>query len=113
MTLPNRGEIWFLDLSPTQGREQSGSRPALVISDDRFNHGPAELVVVVPITSKFKGIPSHVPLLPPEGGVTQPSFIKCEDIRSVSRWRLAKRWGTVAPHTMTAVEDRLRMLLNL
>jgi mRNA interferase MazF len=49
---------WTIDEhSPTQGREQAGSRPALVISVDQFNHGPSELVVVLPITSRRKGIP--------------------------------------------------------
>ena len=81
---PSRGEIWFLNLDPTQGREQAGSRPALVISVDAFNQGPADLVVVLPVTSVAKGIPFHVPVSPPEGGVRQPSFIKCEDVRSIS-----------------------------
>jgi mRNA interferase MazF len=110
---PRRGEIWFLNLDPTQGREQAGSRPALVISVDTFNHGSADLVVVLPITSKAKGIPLHVAVASPEGGVRQPSFIKCEDIRSVSRSRLTERWGTVSLTTLAAVEDRLRILLNL
>ena len=90
---PSRGEIWFLSLDPTQGREQARSRPALVISVDAFNQGPADLVVVLPVTSVAKGIPFHVPVSPPEGGVRQPSFIKCEDVRSVSRSRLRERRG--------------------
>ena len=110
---PSRGEIWFLNLDPTQGREQAGSRPALVISVDAFNHGLADLVVVLPVTSVAKGIPFHVAVSPPEGGVRQPSFIKCEDIRSVSRSRMRERWGTVKPQTMAAVEDRLRILMGL
>lgn len=110
---PSRGEIWFLNLNldPTQGREQA--RPALVISVDAFNQGPADLVVVLPVTSVAEGIPFHVPVSPPEGGVRQPSFIKCEDVRSVSRSRLRERWGTVGAQTMTAVEDRLRILMGL
>src|SRR5215468_3505344 len=96
---PSRGEVWFLNLDPTQGGEQAGSRPALVISVDAFNHGPADLVVVLPITSQPKGIPFHVAVAPPEGGVRQPSFIKCEDVRSVSRSRFGERWGTVASKT--------------
>ncbi len=113
MTKPSRGEIWFLNLDPTQGREQAGSRPALVISVDAFDQGPAELAVVLPVTSVAKGIPFHVPVSPPEGGVRQPSFIKCEDVRSVSRSRLRERWGTVAPQTLAAVEDRLRIRMGL
>jgi mRNA interferase MazF len=110
---PSRGEVWFLDLNPTQGREQAGTRPALVVSVNRFNHGPAELAVVIPITSRQKGIPLHVPLVPPEGGVKQESFIKCEDVRSVSTGRFFRCWGRVSPATMQAVEDRLRILMGL
>ena len=51
MTTPLRGEVWLVDLDPTRGREQAGKRPALVISTNEFNGSPADLVVIVPITS--------------------------------------------------------------
>jgi len=110
---PSRGEIWMADFDPTLGREQAGMRPALVLSVDSFNHGPAELLVVAPLTSKDKGIALHVAVEPPEGGLSVKSFIKCEDIRSISKERLIKRRGTVEKTTMESVEDRLRMLLGL
>jgi mRNA interferase MazF len=113
MSDPMRGEIWMVDLNPTRGREQRGKRPALVVSHDTFNSGPAELVVVLPITGTARGIPFHVPVDPPEGGVKKSSYIKCEDVRSISKERLAKRWGVVSSVTMREVEDRLRILLNL
>ena len=113
MTAPLRGEIWMIDLDPTRGHEQAGKRPALVISDDVFNGGPAGLVIVLPLTSQAKGIRTHVAVQPPEGGIRKPSFIKCEDVRSVAVERLGKRLGTVSPATMDAVEFRLRILLNL
>jgi len=113
MVQPARGEIWTVDLSPTLGREQRGTRPALVISVDVFNAGPAELAVVLPLTSKEKEIPFHVEILPPEGGVSQPNYIKCEDIRSISKERLRDRWGAINVETLRLVEDRLRILLDL
>jgi mRNA interferase MazF len=84
-----------------------------VISVDPFNHGPAGLVVLLPLTSVGKGIPFHVELTPPEGGVKVKSFIKCEDVRSVAKERLSTRWGSISATTLTAVEDRLRILLGL
>jgi mRNA interferase MazF len=45
--------------------------------------------------------------------LTQRSFIKCEDIRSIAKERLLKRMGRVSDETVKAVEDRLRILLNL
>jgi mRNA interferase MazF len=84
-----------------------------VISVDPFNHGPAGLVVLLALTSVGKGIPFHVELTPPEGGVKVKSFIKCEDVRSVAKERLSTRWGSISATTLTAVEDRLRILLGL
>jgi mRNA interferase MazF len=102
-----------VDLSPTRGHEQAGIRPGLVVSVDVFNKGPAGLVVVLPLTTRGRGIPLHVAIDPPEGSVRQRSFIKCEDIRSVAKERLTERWGTVSARTMDEVEDRLRILLDL
>ncbi|MBA3692008.1 MAG: type II toxin-antitoxin system PemK/MazF family toxin [Acidobacteria bacterium] len=113
MTKASRGEIWLVNLSPTEGREQAGTRPALIVSVDIFNHGAAELVVVIPVTSKTKGIPLHVEINPPEGGLSLKSFVKCEDVRSISTARLIKKLGKVSPPTVNAVEDRLKILLGL
>ncbi len=113
MADPLRGEVWVVDLNPTRGHEQAGRRPGLVVSVDPFNRGPAGLIVILPMTSKAKGIPFHVEIDLSEGGLTQRSFIKCEDIRSVARERLFKRMGRVSDEVMRAVEDRLRILLDL
>lgn len=113
MNPPARGEVWLAELSPTRGHEQSGRRPVLVVSEDLFNRGPAGLVIVLPLTSKWRGVPSHVPLDPPEGGVEHRSAVLCEAVRSVSAERLTVRWGVVERRTMAAVEDRLRILLRL
>jgi mRNA interferase MazF len=80
---------------------------------DLFNHGPAGLVVMLPISTVAKGIPFHVEVNPPEGGLKKMSFVKCEDVRSVSKERLLRRYGAVSARTMSAVEDRLRILLKL
>lgn len=110
---PARGEVWIADLDPIRGREQAGRRPVLVISETAFNRGPADLVVIVPITSRKRGIPSHVPLAPPEGGLTFESVALCEAVRSIARDRLTRRLGTASPMTMSAVEDVLRVLMGL
>lgn len=110
---PSRGEIWLVDLNPTRGHEHAGVTPGLVVSADLFNHGPAGLAVVLPLTTRARGVPLHVRLEPPEGGIRQPSFIKCEDVRSVASERLMERWGTVSQDTLLTVGDRLRILLQL
>ncbi len=67
------------------------------------------------ITTREKGIPLHVGIKPPEGGLEHPSFIfiKCEDVRSVARERLVRRLGRVKQETLAEVEDRLRILPGL
>jgi len=111
--LPDRGDVWLVDLNPVRGHEQAGTRPALVISVDLFNHGPAGLAVVLPITSRDKGMPFHVAVFPPQGGLSMRSFVKCEDIRSISKDRLVQRLGYVPRKTLLAAHDRLRILLDL
>lgn len=110
---PFRGEIWLVRLNPVIGREQAGERPCLVVSVDLFNHGPAGLVVALPITTKNKGIPFHVEILPPEGGLKEISYIKCEDVRSLSIDRLVEKWGSITFEKLQLVEDRLRILMGL
>jgi mRNA interferase MazF len=114
MAGPFRGEIWNADLDPTRGREQAGKRPVIVVSTDRFNEGPAELVVVLPITSKEKGIPWHVPLAAGGGtGLKTASFAMVEAVRCVSRERLSKRLGDAPGAALDEIEKRLRILLEL
>ena len=113
MRAPLRGEVWLADLNPTRGREQAGRRPVLVISHDVFNRGPADLVVVLPITSRLREIRSHLRIDPPKGGLKIPSAIMCEAIRSVSKRRLTKRFGSVSPDTMDSAADVISILLDL
>lgn len=110
---PLRGEIWLLDLSPTIGHEQSALRPALVISEDIFNSGPAGLVITCPITSKNRQIRAHLEVLPPEGGLAMPSYIMTEQVRTVSKNRLIRKTGRVSVATMEEVEDKLRIIVGL
>jgi len=111
--MSKRGEVWLIDLNPVRGHEQAGKRPALVISVDLFNSGPAGFVVVLPITTKDKKIPLHVRLEPPEGGLNEISFVKCEDVRSVSTERLTVCLGQVSQSVLALVEDRVKILLGL
>jgi mRNA interferase MazF len=113
-TSPARGEIWSADLNPTRGHEQAGTRPVLVVSTDIYNRGPAGLVIVVPITRTDRRIPIHVVIEPPEGGVTARSVLLCDAVRSISSDRLVgEPWGHVGPGTLRAVEDPLRLLMDL
>jgi mRNA interferase MazF len=101
------------DLGPARGHEQSGKRPLLVISDDLFNTGSSSLVVVVPFTTRSRGVATQLEVTPPEGGLRRLSHAKCEDIRAVSKERLTLRMGQVTHDTMEEVRYRLRRILAL
>jgi mRNA interferase MazF len=111
--VPRRGEVWFADLSPTIGHEQAGRRPIIIVSVDGFNVGPAQLVIALPLTSNVRPGANRVQLQPPEGGLKVASAILCDQIRVLSQSRMLRRWGTVAPATLGAVEHILRSLLQL
>jgi mRNA interferase MazF len=112
---PRRGEIWYVNFSPTRGREQQGERPALVVSDDRFNESPAGLVIVLPLTTTERpGVPWHVEVSTDAApGLERTSYIMCEQVRAVAEARLRRRAGTIEPDQLARVEDRLRVLMAL
>jgi mRNA interferase MazF len=109
----NRGEIWLADLRPTRGYEPAAG-PVLIISTNTFNHGPADLVFVLPVIRTDRRIPLHVPIDPPEGGVTARSYIVCDAVLSMAKERLGPRaWGRVSAATLHKVVDHLGLLLAL
>ena len=110
---PSRSDIWDLHLDGATGHETAKTRPALILSEDLFNEGPAGLVVVAPVAKSQGGVRWHVALGASEGGLASLSFIQCENVRSVSRQRFKKWRGRVSEATMQQVEDRLRILMGL
>jgi mRNA interferase MazF len=114
--MANRGEVWLADFDPVMGHEQGRQRPALIVSNDQFNTGPAGLLVVVPLTTKERQrIPMRVLIDPPEGGLRERSWVICEAVRSISVERLVESspWGTVSDRTIQSVAYRIRTLLDL
>jgi mRNA interferase MazF len=113
---PLRGEIWWVRFpkrSQVAGHEQAEERPALIVSADFVNQSASDMVVVLPISTTERRIRSHVPIMPPEGGLIDPSDIKCEQIRAMSVQRLVRPLGLVTDQTMAQVEHMLKMVLEL
>jgi mRNA interferase MazF len=113
MTSARRGEIWLVDFGTPIGREQSGHRPAVVVSADPLNESRAGLVIVVPCTTTRRGPPSHVEMDVATSGLDQVSYAKCEDIKSVSEERLVIRRGTAPLGAMFEITRSLRFLLDM
>lgn len=110
---PLRGEVWDFRLDPTEVHEQGGIRPCLVVSNNHLNQSRAELVIIAPMSTRLRAITSHFTINPPEGGVTNPSDIMCEHVRSLSTDRLIGYRGDVNRNTLLSVETALRRLFAL
>ena len=111
---PDRGEVWIeRPVRALHGPEQHGQRPVLIVSAAAINRGPSNLAVVVPLTTRDRGVALHVPIDAPEGGLRTRSVALPEQIHVVAQERLIERWGHVSTATMRELEDRLRIVLDL
>ena len=77
--IPKQGDIIYLDFNPTKGHEQSGARPAIIISNNVFNNN-TKMIFVCPITSNTKEFPTHYIL---EDSKKIKGTVLCEHIRSI------------------------------
>lgn len=109
----NRGEVWLTSLDEDLAEITTRARLVTIVSTNTFNNGPAELVVVLPMTTRDHNIPCHVVVSPLESGSNKSSFVLCERIQCLSRERLIKRIGKVSNQTMKTIDDNLATLLNL
>jgi mRNA interferase MazF len=111
-----RGEVYFVDLNPVQGREQAGVRPVLVVSSDDVNRLP--LVVTVVVGTKGANIPrdfkTNVRLSASETGLPMDTVFMCFQMRSLDSGRFpAQPAGRLSQPAMAQVEAALKHCLHL
>ena len=90
-----RGEVYDARLDPTEGSEQAGSRPVVIVSRDAIN-AASPLVLAVPCTTYRLGrrlYPSQVLLHAPDGGLTADSVALGEQVRALAKSRLGRQRG--------------------
>ncbi len=108
--VPKRGEVVWITLNPQAGHEQSGRRPAVVLSPAAYN-GKVGLAIVCPITSQIKGYPFEV-LIPaglPVGGAILADQVKSLDWRA----RRAERICALPAGVVAELLQKLGTLLAL
>jgi mRNA interferase MazF len=111
-----RGEIYFVNLNPVEGREQAGNRPVLVLSRDTINRLP--LVVTVAVGTKGKNIardyPTNVRVSSAESGLPMETVFLCFQVRSLDPKRFPSNpAGMLQDEAMRRVEDAIRYSLEL
>jgi mRNA interferase MazF len=111
---PTRGEVYLVNFDPTIGAEIQKTRPALILQNDIANrHSP--ITIVAAITSQFNEplYPTEVLIQPPEGGLTMPSVVLLNQMRSIDKRRLVRRLGILMPATMDRVDRAILISLGL
>ncbi|MGH7719084.1 MAG: type II toxin-antitoxin system PemK/MazF family toxin [Gemmatimonadaceae bacterium] len=108
VAFPRRGDVYLVNFDPTLGSEIRKTRPALILQNDVANRY-SPITIVAAITSRYdeRLYPTEVEILSGEGGVTAPSAVLLNQVRSVDRRRLVRRLGHVTPATMQKVNQAL------
>ncbi|MGI5288528.1 type II toxin-antitoxin system PemK/MazF family toxin [Nonomuraea polychroma] len=79
-----QGEIWFARFGNPTGHEQGYDRPAMILSNDDFNRSRLGLVLAVPLTTRERGYPTHIPMGRGETGLAKQSWAMVEQVRAIS-----------------------------
>lgn len=110
-----RGEIYDARLEPTEGSEQGGTRPVIIVSRDAINSS-SPVVIVVPCTTyrmNLRLYPTQVLIQVPDGGLSKDSVAMADQIRVLSKTRLLNMRGKVSNEAMTQLEKALLIAMDL
>jgi mRNA interferase MazF len=102
----SRGEIWLADLNPTQGSEQSGTRPVLIFQNNSINRFTSTFLTI-PLTTNLRraSLPTCVLVRQGDGGLIKDSVALCHQLRVIDKLRLLRRLDAVSDRVMTSVES--------
>lgn len=114
MRQPKRGEIYFLDFSPSKGREIKSHHPALVIQNDVGNK-VSSLTIVAAITSNLKvaELPVGILITPEESGLSHKSAIHLGQVYTIDKERLQNLSGTLTERKMMEIDRAIEISLGL
>ena len=101
-----RFEIYLYDFGSMPGSVQNGIRPALIIQDNRFNeNSPTTIVAAITSVIKKERLPSHI-FLGQEFGLSKPSMVMLEQMRTVNQNELGEYIGAITDPYLTKILGR-------
>jgi mRNA interferase MazF len=107
-----QGELWYANLSPVVGSEQSGMRPLLIISGNLLN-AYLNVVICCPLRTKVKNYKGNLVLNPDNiNNLSETSEVLTFHVRSVSKSRLIKKIGSVSKEDLKLVKKCLDEILT-
>ena len=108
-----RLEIWWIDLEPTRGGETQKNRPCVILQSDWLNPH-SNTTVVAPILPGFKNWPFAVNIRKTrQNGLDKDRHINLKQLRTVSYERISNQQGNIEPEYQRAIQDALKVVLNL
>ena len=110
-----RGEVYDPRLNPTEGSEQSGSRPVVIVSRDAIN-AASPVILAMPCTTYRPGrriYPSQVLIHAPDGGLRADSVALGDQVRTLAKSRLGRRRGMLSTEALAALDRALLIALDL
>ena len=109
-----RGELFWVDLDPVKGSEQSGRRPVLVLQNDIGNVYAPTTIVASLTTSQFaKEYPTNVFLPKSTDGLKFNSTVMLSQIRVIDKTRLQNKIGRLSQKFMDKVDEAIKVSLGL
>jgi len=108
-----RGEIYWVDWSPSRGSEQSGLRPALVVQNDVGNKFSPTTIVAALTTAIEKPYPFLVKVTAKESGLPKDSTVNLAVILTVDKTRLRNKCGELSEARMLQVNEAIKASLGL
>ncbi len=106
--VPERGHLIWVDFIPQAGHEQTGRRPAVVLSPMNYNR--IGLSVCCPVTSRSKGYPFEVALT---GGLPISGVVLCDQVKNVDwRARNTEFAGKVSSSLLDSIVERILTLID-
>jgi mRNA interferase MazF len=106
-----RGEIRWADLDPARGHEQAGLRSVLILSQDIFNeHSGTAIVVAITSQPQKAGFPLTLELK--TGELPRQSWIKINQIRTISTEKVGKLMGKASSEVLTQIIEGLNEIIG-
>lgn len=106
-----RGEIRWADLNLVKGREQSGRRPVVILSQDIFNERSGT-VIAVAITSRPQRAGFPLVLELDSSALPKRSWVKISQIRTLSTERIGKKLGALSRKELDQIVEGLNQIIG-
>jgi mRNA interferase MazF len=108
-----RGDVVWVDFSPTRGREQFGERPAVIVASNDYLDAVPDLAIALPVTTKERGWPHHVRLSGANLKLRKAGWALTEQPRAISRDRVSRSVGQIDTQCLDEIDQWLRDFLDL